>query len=1509
MDIDKLSIEIESDATDASSNIDKLASSLKNLETNLKGVGSLRSFSTSLKNFNSISKDFNLAQFDKIANGINRLSNSFVGLNGFETGATGLLKELGYIKSIANDVDNVKFDKFETQIKNLANSLKSLEALGKTNLGSVFNSLRKIPEVSKNLETVDFKRFTYNIRMLADAIKPLDGVSVRLGRAFSNLPWHIKKATAQLDKYDKSVRNSTKSSSSLMSRLGKSVSSFQTIAFIITGLGMAIGNVFEESSSYIENLNLFNVALGECTESAMEFAQKVQNAIGIDMGQWMKYQGSFNMLITGFGVASDKAQLMSQNLTQLAYDYSSLTNVDVSSAFDKLNSAMSGQIKGLKEFGNNVSIAMVKQTGLKYGLSGAVSSWDQNTQAIMRYITIMENASKVDVFNDMARTIATPANAVRILTQQFDMLKRAIGNIASVFISKLVPYVQIAVKWLTALANSIANFFGFELPKIDYSGLAGGGIGDLEEDAEDAGNAVGGVSDKVKELKKQLMGFDELNIINAPDNKSGGGSGGAGIPNGGSIGDIELPEYDFLKGIENQTNEMMDRLSKKFTKLFKPVTDSWNKYGKGVLDSIEYKWDEIGDLVNSVGISFNTVWQNGTGEESINRILSTITNMEIACGNIAKKMREAWNEAGNGTAIVQNLWDSFNNLAKLADDISRSFSSFGEDLNFKPLIKSVKDFTESMEDLSKSVSGILYDAYVDVLESLAKWSIEKAIPKIIDSLTKAFKGLSKILNALRPAINIVEKITTALIKLGGNAILKGINLLAKGIDKLGDLFNRFPRLMSGVTASVVTFMSAWKIDKLLSANSKIKTLVASLKLIPNAVSAIKTVGFTQAMSDWASASLGTSNKITSFIGVCSKLNSITGPLSAVSTGFGMLATKASAATGASSLLTTSLTFLAGNPLVGLAVGIGALTAGFVALVSLTNKTNNEYEKQIENSKKLAEECDKLASAQQELNNSARDSVINVNSQYESTSLYVAKLKEMIDENGKISGSLATAQTYVDLINESLGTNITITDGAIENWKDEKKSIDDVIESMKQKAKVQAYEEAYIEALKKEKEVRAKLTTAQNDYSKAQKDYMNQLAKYGATWDDYINKTDKYYEAQNKLNSSGDKTSVAFNEASKALSKAEKAMAKNTEAQNNFNASSKALDKTVKSLAESIKEEYGEITKDGHYTYETLKNGIADLNSALDKNGERYKAMSEKEREASRLARDQLISDMIAKSVQHNKSYSEMKETLGSAWDTMSKTEKANLKKQYDELKKSKDAEKKLYDDQKNALLGVLDQYNIDRTSKQAVQWQNELVEAQKNGSAQGQKYIDSLVSDLMTGKTKTDSSGDEIGKGFKNNLEKNVAYFRANDVDAKKKLDTLEKMKLHDKKAYLEFESKTKGFKLVNGIAGGKGIMEILKFASGGFPDMGQMFIAREAGPELVGRIGSKTAVANNNQIISGISSGVYSAVKNAMSGTNNGGKFTINVVAEIDKKAVGKATVDYNNGIVKQTGKSPLLI
>ena len=61
--------------------------------------------------------------------------------------------------------------------------------------------------------------------------------------------------------------------------------------------------------------------------------------------------------------------------------------------------------------------------------------------------------------------------------------------------------------------------------------------------------------------------------------------------------------------------------------------------------------------------------------------------------------------------------------------------------------------------------------------------------------------------------------------------------------------------------------------------------------------------------------------------------------------------------------------------------------------------------------------------------------------------------------------------------------------------------------------------------------------------------------------------------------------------------------------------------------------------------------------------------------------------------------------------------------------------------------------------------------------------------------------------------------------------------------------------------------LQVSWYAAGGFPDMGELFVAREAGPELVGRIGGRTAVVSNQDIVAAVSQGVESAVRRAYSG------------------------------------------
>ncbi len=388
------------------------------------------------------------------------------------------------------------------------------------------------------------RALTSLIRKLEKLKSTLDGSSVSnitITNSFNKTTNAVQKTEKAVNKYDNANKKASKNTASFTDNLARNISKWRTLFGVFQNAADTMGGWFNESNDYIETLNLFNVTMGDASDSAYAFAESVNTLMGVDVEEWMNYQGTFKQLASGFGVASDSANVMSQNLTQLSYDMASFFNTDVETAFDKLSSAMAGQVKGLRDFGIDVTVASLQEYALAKGIDKSVRSMTQAEKSMLRYNYIMEKS--INMQGDMARTIITPANALRILQAQLTQMRRALGNIVSVLVAKVIPYVQVFVQLVTEAAQKLAVFFGFEIPKIDYSGL-GGGFADEMEDAEDA---LGGASGELKKIKKQLMGFDELNIISNPDTGSDSGAGGA---EGGGALDIKPLEYDFLKGLE-----------------------------------------------------------------------------------------------------------------------------------------------------------------------------------------------------------------------------------------------------------------------------------------------------------------------------------------------------------------------------------------------------------------------------------------------------------------------------------------------------------------------------------------------------------------------------------------------------------------------------------------------------------------------------------------------------------------------------------------------------------------------------------------------------------------------------------------------------------------------------------------------------------------------------------------------------------------------------------------------
>ena len=378
--------------------------------------------------------------------------------------------------------------------------------------------------------------------------------NITITNSFNKTTNAVLKTEKAVKKYDNANKKAGKNTASFTDNLARNISKWRTLFGVFQNAANTMGGWFEESNDYIETLNLFNVTMGDASDSAYKFAENVSALIGIDIEEWMSYQGTFKQLTSGFGVASDSANIMSQNLTQLSYDMASFFNTDVETAFDKLSSAMAGQVKGLRDFGIDVTVASLQEYALAQGIDKTVRSMTQAEKSMLRYNYIMEKS--INMQGDMARTIITPANALRVLSAQFTQLRRALGNIISTMVTQIIPYVQVFVQLVTEAAQKLAAFFHFEIKEIDYSGL-GSGFADEMEDAEDA---LGGASGELKKIKKQLMGFDELNIISNPDTGADSGAGGAGADGGGTL-NMKPLEYNFLKGLEpGKLDEIKEKL-------------------------------------------------------------------------------------------------------------------------------------------------------------------------------------------------------------------------------------------------------------------------------------------------------------------------------------------------------------------------------------------------------------------------------------------------------------------------------------------------------------------------------------------------------------------------------------------------------------------------------------------------------------------------------------------------------------------------------------------------------------------------------------------------------------------------------------------------------------------------------------------------------------------------------------------------------------------------------------
>lgn len=714
VDITSLSVEISAESQGAELNIDKLATAISNLRTKgnvTKVVNSLDKLAGSIATLKQASAG--MSGLDKITSFLNGLSN--VNTTASAKSINTVVNAIKKIPAAVSGLNGVDFYSMSGSITQLTNALAPLSILDASNLkalGSAFNAIGKVPDLTDKLKATDLDSFASSCQKISTALTPLASQLDKVGNAFAKLPSQLSKVVTQANRVTAANERQKKSYMSLSAQLNNFMQSAKKLVSL-KAIAEYLGNAVAKFNDFYEATDLFHNAMGNLSGEADTLISKMQGLLGVDPTKAMTYMATIQSLGTSFGLASDKAYILSKNLTQLAYDEGSYWNKDVAETFTAMSSAISGEIEPIRRLGVDLSQARLQQELLALGFNKQVSSLSQADKAVLRYIAIMKQTANVQ--GNLAQTIQSPANQIKILKAQLDMLAKSVGSLLYPAMKSILPPLIAAVQLIREFVQWVAKLMGVKVVFTDFTKSADsvGGIGDAMDNTTDSTKKA------AKALKDYTMGFDELNIIDPTQGSSGSG-GGASASN--ILGDVDLSGYDMFKDYIGTTIDEVKAKLEKLAPLVAGIAAGFATWaiGNALMDALSkikgdgtliegilklWKSPIMGAAV-AVGIMvarFVDLYQNS---EAFRKGLERVQAMIYLA---AEGLRQGWNISltdGKLGESIKYLKESFSNLKQVIWNLIPESWQEGISSAFETISDVVKDLDLDVGDLITTLMGI-----------------------------------------------------------------------------------------------------------------------------------------------------------------------------------------------------------------------------------------------------------------------------------------------------------------------------------------------------------------------------------------------------------------------------------------------------------------------------------------------------------------------------------------------------------------------------------------------------------------------------------------------------------------------------------------------------------------------------------------------------------------------------------------------------------------------------------
>lgn len=547
-----------------------------------------------------------------------------------------------------------------------------------------------------------------------------------------------------------------------------------------------------------EQMNLFNVVFKNIEKNgtktfstlgreAVQFQNKLNETFGTNLTETTKYQALFQSMGENVGISDKYSAIMSTTMTKLTYDLASLYNKNESVVAEALRAGVyAGQTKPLRSYGIDVTQTSMQPILDSLGITDrSVKQMSQAEKEILRYLATLKQAKVA--MGDFANTIESPANQLKIFKQQLVEVKVALSSLFIGAFSKILPYANAFLMVVKEVAKSIATMFGIELS--DYNS----GIASSEDAYDGLTDSIDGATASAKELKRQTLGFDQINNIN--ENKDSG-SGGSSVSGG-----IDQRLLDAIKGYDNgmekvrmKATEIRDRIMEwlGFTKEIDPLTGeiSWKltntdstmgkiiyalkdivKYGKevvfGVLKVLKDDFDSgaFGKIFVGVFETISDLFKYIASHKEVQKIIAKIVEGFLLFKTIRTVLKP-----------VVTLWKTFTSKIQTGAKFVQTFSK-----QLKGTNNYIIDSQGNLKAYNKTIEGH-NNVVLNADKSVNKWQTALNGTKIaLAGIATSAVGLYTVHDAIKEiakegpnVTNVLSGITGAIITIGGFATVGSV---------------------------------------------------------------------------------------------------------------------------------------------------------------------------------------------------------------------------------------------------------------------------------------------------------------------------------------------------------------------------------------------------------------------------------------------------------------------------------------------------------------------------------------------------------------------------------------------------------------------------------------------------------------------------------------------------------------------------------------------------------------